>query len=210
MKVLGVRRAFLGIEANKPDAIRHMSELAAGTGVEVVGLKVKYPQGAEKQLIKAVLGREVPSGGLPFDVGVVVQNVGTALAVYEAVARGKPLIERVLTVSGDGVAEPKNLLVRIGTSFAAVLAACGGAHAGRGGQGDHGRAHDGHRPVQPGGAGDQGHQRHPGVPPGAAGEGDPLHQVRPLRGGLPHGPDARAHRRLRREGQLRHVRWSTG
>jgi electron transport complex protein RnfC len=126
MKVLGVRRAFLGIEANKMDAIRHMRELAAGAGVEVVGLKVKYPQGAEKQLIKAVLGREVPSGGLPFDVGVVVQNVGTALAVQEAVIRGKPLIERVLTVAGDGVGEPKNLQVRIGTSFAAVLEACGG------------------------------------------------------------------------------------
>ena len=128
MKVLGVRRAFLGIEANKLDAIRHMQKLAAGAGVEVVGLKVKYPQGAEKQLIKAVLGREVPSGGLPFDVGVVVQNVGTVLAVLEAVTRGRPLIERVLTVSGDGVGEPKNLQVRIGTSFAAVLEACGGVH----------------------------------------------------------------------------------
>lgn len=128
MKVLGVRRAFLGIEANKLDAIRHMEKLAAGAGVEVVGLKVKYPQGAEKQLIKAVLNREVPSGGLPFDVGVVVQNVGTVLAVREAVVRGKPLIERVLTVSGDGVGEPKNLLVRLGTSFAAVLEACGGVH----------------------------------------------------------------------------------
>jgi len=127
MKVLGVRRAFLGIEANKLDAIRHMEKLAVGAGVEVVGLKVKYPQGAEKQLIKAVLNREVPSGGLPFDVGVVVQNVGTLLAVLEAVTRGKPLIERVLTVSGDGVGEPKNLQVRIGTSFAAVLEACGGA-----------------------------------------------------------------------------------
>jgi electron transport complex protein RnfC len=126
MKVLGVRRAYLGIEANKLDATRHMQKLAAGAGVEVVGLKVKYPQGAEKQLIKAVLGREVPSGGLPFDVGVVVQNVGTALAVLEAVSQGKPLIERVLTVGGDGVGEPKNLQVRIGTSFAAVLEACGG------------------------------------------------------------------------------------
>ncbi len=104
----------------------HVRSWPPGAGVEVVGLKVKYPQGAEKQLIKAVLGREVPSGGLPFDVGVVVQNVGTVLAVLEAVARGKPLIERVLTVGGDGVAEPKNLLVRIGTSFAEVLAACGG------------------------------------------------------------------------------------
>jgi electron transport complex protein RnfC len=126
MKVLGVRRACLGIEANKLDAIRHMSKLSAAAGVEVVGLKVKYPQGAEKQLIKAVLNREVPSGGLPFDIGVVVQNVGTVLAVREAVAQGKPLIERVLTVGGDGVEEPKNLQVRIGTSFAAVLGACGG------------------------------------------------------------------------------------
>jgi electron transport complex protein RnfC len=124
--VLGVRRVIVGIEANKPDAIRHLAELAGGAGIEVAGLKVKYPQGAEKQLIKALLNREVPSGGLPFDVGVVVQNVGTALAVYEAVARGKPLIERVLTVSGDGVSEPRNLLVRIGTSFARVLEACGG------------------------------------------------------------------------------------
>jgi electron transport complex protein RnfC len=126
-KVLGVKRTMVGIEANKPDAIRHLADLAGrqDSGLEVAGLKVKYPQGAEKQLIKALLNREVPSGGLPFDVGVVVQNVGTALAVYEAVGRRKPLIERVLTVSGDGVREPRNLQVRIGTSFARVLEACG-------------------------------------------------------------------------------------
>jgi electron transport complex protein RnfC len=128
-RVLGVKRAIVGIEANKMDAIRKLAGLAVGTGIEVAGLKVKYPQGAEKQLIKALLNREVPSGGLPFDVGVVVQNVGTALAVYEAVARGKPLIERVLTVGGDGVKEPRNLQVRIGTSFAQVLEACGGIQA---------------------------------------------------------------------------------
>jgi electron transport complex protein RnfC len=98
---------------------------------------VKYPQGAEKQLIKAILNREVPSGGLPFDVGVIVQNVGTAFAVYEAVARGKPLVERVLTVSGDGVKERKNLLVRIGTPFSEVIAFCGGLGPGAdGGDGD--------------------------------------------------------------------------
>jgi electron transport complex protein RnfC len=128
-KVLGVKRVIVGIEANKMDAIRTLSGLAGGSGIEIARLKVKYPQGAEKQLIKALLNREVPSGGLPFDVGVVVQNVGTALAVYEAVARGKPLIERVLTVGGDGVKEPRNLLVRIGTSFARVLEACGGIEA---------------------------------------------------------------------------------
>ena len=94
--------------------------------MEVVPLTVKYPQGAEKQLIKAILDREVPSGGLPFDVGVVVQNVGTAAAVFEAVARGKPLIERIVTVTGAGVKEPRNLRVRIGTPFADVIAYCGG------------------------------------------------------------------------------------
>jgi electron transport complex protein RnfC len=128
LKVLGLSKGFIGIEANKPDAIAHLGERCRSLGapIEVVPLKVKYPQGAEKQLIKAILNREVPSGGLPFDVGVIVQNVGTAFAVFEAVSRGKPLIERVLTVTGDGVKERKNLLVRIGTQFSDVLAFCGG------------------------------------------------------------------------------------
>jgi electron transport complex protein RnfC len=141
LKVLGVTRVYIGIELNKPDAIKLMREKlaesanAAGIGsrngakVEVVPLRIKYPQGAEKQLIKAILNREVPSGGLPFDVGVVVQNVGTAFAVYEAVVKGKPLIERVLTVSGDAVKEPKNVLVRIGTTFSEVIEHCGGLAA---------------------------------------------------------------------------------
>jgi electron transport complex protein RnfC len=147
LKILGVKRVFIGIEQNKPDAIKLMREKlaeglnGAGTGsfkgtgagngarMEVVPLRIKYPQGAEKQLIKAILNREVPSGGLPFDVGVVVQNVGTAFAVYEAVVKGKPLIERVLTVSGDAVKEPKNVLVRIGTPFADVIEYCGGLPA---------------------------------------------------------------------------------
>ena len=128
LKVLGLSKGFIGIEANKPDAIAHLGERCRSLGapIEVVPLKVKYPQGAEKQLIKAVLNREVPGGGLPFDVGVIVQNVGTAFAVFEAVSRGKPLIERVLTVTGDGVKERKNLLVRIGTPFSDVIAFCGG------------------------------------------------------------------------------------
>jgi electron transport complex protein RnfC len=141
LKVLGVSKAYVGIELNKPDAIQLMraklAEIAGAAGaaakngarIEVVPLKIKYPQGAEKQLIKAILNREVPSGGLPFDVGVVVQNVGTAFAVYEAVVKGKPLIERVLTVSGDAVKEPKNVLVRIGTTFSAVIEYCGGLGA---------------------------------------------------------------------------------
>jgi electron transport complex protein RnfC len=128
MKILGLSKAYLGIERNKPDAIAFLAERcrALKAPVDVVPLTVKYPQGAEKQLIKAILNREVPSGGLPFDVGVVVQNVGTAAAAYDAVARGKPLIERVLTVTGDGVKEQRNLRVRIGTPFADVIAHCGG------------------------------------------------------------------------------------
>ena len=132
LKVLGVRRAYIAIEKNKPDAIRIMQEHAAdkslwnGATVEVTPLTVKYPQGSEKHLIRAVLHKEVPSGGLPFNVGAVVQNVGTVIAVYEAVVKGKPLIERVLTVSGNRIREPKNLVVRIGTSFADVIECAGG------------------------------------------------------------------------------------
>jgi electron transport complex protein RnfC len=132
LKVLGVRQAYIAIEQNKPDAIKIMQKHAAdkslwnGATVQVVPLKVKYPQGSEKQLISAILRKEVPSGGLPFNVGVVVQNVGTAFAVYEAVVKGKPLIERIVTVSGDRIREPKNLVVRIGTSFASVIEYAGG------------------------------------------------------------------------------------
>jgi Na+-translocating ferredoxin:NAD+ oxidoreductase subunit C len=119
MKALNVSRAVIGIENNKPDAIKHMGSLPAGyPGTEVRPLRVKYPQGGEKQLIKALLNREVPSGGLPVDVGPVVHNVGTALAVYEAVQKNKPLIERVVTVTGKKIANPSNFMVRIGTSVA--------------------------------------------------------------------------------------------
>ncbi len=127
LKVLGIDRAIICIEANKPDAIAVMRDLCSRDhAAEVAALRVKYPQGAEKQLIKAVLGREVPSRGLPFDVGVLVQNVGTARAVYQAVVLGKPLIERVVTVSGNGVREPQNLLVRIGTPISQVIEQAGG------------------------------------------------------------------------------------
>ncbi len=125
-RVLGVERTCIGIEANKPDAIALMEKAAAGRGIEVVPLEVKYPQGAEKQLILAITGREVPSGGLPMDVGVVVHNVGTAAAVADAVLRGIPLIERITTVTGSAVATPKNLRVRIGTPLAHLVEVCGG------------------------------------------------------------------------------------
>jgi len=127
MKTLGVNRGYIGIEENKPDAIEAMKKaVSSEESIEVCALEVKYPQGAEKMLIKAIKGREVPSKGLPMDVGVVVQNVGTALAIYEAVRFGKPLIERVLTVTGKGVREPRNMMVRIGTLISELAAQCGG------------------------------------------------------------------------------------
>jgi Na+-translocating ferredoxin:NAD+ oxidoreductase subunit C len=127
MKALGVEKAIIGIENNKPDAIRHLGSLTAEyQGISVQPLKVKYPQGAEKQLIKAVINREVPSGKLPVDVGAVVDNVGTAFAVYEAVQKNKPLIERVVTVTGRKLATPSNFLVRIGTPVADLINAAGG------------------------------------------------------------------------------------
>lgn len=126
-RAIGVDKIYIGIENNKPDAIAHLEKLAgAYLEVEIVPLKMRYPQGGEKQLIAAVTGREVPSGALPIDVGAVVQNVGTALAVYEAVAKNKPLIERVVTVTGSTLASPKNLLVRIGTPMSALIEYCGG------------------------------------------------------------------------------------
>ena len=126
MKVLDVSKCFVGIEDNKPEAVRAMKEAFKGTSVEVVALPTKYPQGAEKMLIKVLTNREVPSGGLPMDVGVVVQNVGTAIAICDAVVSGIPLIERVTTVSGDAIKDPKNLLLRIGTSYKDAIDYCGG------------------------------------------------------------------------------------
>jgi electron transport complex protein RnfC len=130
-RALGVSQTFVGIENNKPDAIEAMRRVAHElsryvAGVEIVPLKVQYPQGGEKQLIKAVTGREVPSCALPIDVGCVVQNVGTALAVYEAVQKNKPLMERVVTVTGRSVAAPSNFLARIGTPVSALIEAAGG------------------------------------------------------------------------------------
>ena len=126
-KALNVKKAYVGIENNKPDAIAHLTELAAGyPHIEIVPLKVQYPQGGEKQLIDAVLRRQVPSGALPIDVGAVVQNVGTALAVYEAVQKNKPLIERVVTVTGKSLSRPANYLVRIGTPISALIEKSGG------------------------------------------------------------------------------------
>ncbi len=129
--VLGVERAFVGIEDNKPDAIARMREALRGLdGAEVAVCRTRYPQGAEKQLLKTILDREVPPGKLPLHVGAVVHNVGTAFAAFEAVARRKPLVERVLTVSGRAIREPKNLRVRIGTTLDALIDRCGGVTEG--------------------------------------------------------------------------------
>jgi len=127
MKILNVSKAIIGIEKNKPDAIKLMKKKTAKMNtVSVLPLTVKYPQGAEKQLIKAATDREVPSGGLPMDVGCLVHNVGTTLAIYEAVSSNKPLIERIVTVTGPGVKNPNNVKVRIGTSFKHIIDFCGG------------------------------------------------------------------------------------
>lgn len=127
IKALGVSRAIIGIEDNKHDAIELFAELLCVTKkIEVQPLEVQYPQGGEKQLIQAVLDREVPSGGLPADVGVIVHNVGTTFAIYEAVQKNKPLIERVVTVTGKDVKQPSNFWVRIGTPVIELITAAGG------------------------------------------------------------------------------------
>ncbi|MCX7678337.1 MAG: electron transport complex subunit RsxC [Spirochaetes bacterium] len=129
MKTLGVERAIIGVEDNKPDAIRALRKVLLETNaptITLVSLKTKYPQGAEKQLIKALLRREVPSGGLPMDVGVVVQNVGTIYAIREAVLYKKPLYERFITISGPIVKNPGNYKVRFGTKISDIIDEIGG------------------------------------------------------------------------------------
>jgi len=127
MKGLNTNKAMIGIENNKPDAIDYLKKLATKyKGISIHPLKVKYPQGGEKQLIKALTGREVPSGKLPLEVGCVVNNVGTAYAVYEAVQKKKPLFERVVTVTGKSVKKPSNFLVRIGTPVKDLIEAAQG------------------------------------------------------------------------------------
>jgi len=127
MKGLKVDRALVGIEDNKKDAIEDLKKIAQKfKGIEIHPLKVQYPQGGEKQLIQALTGREVPSGKLPLEVGCVVNNVGTALAVYEAVQKNKPLFERVVTVTGKSVKKPSNFLARIGTPIKELIEAAQG------------------------------------------------------------------------------------
>lgn len=127
MKALGVKRGVIGIENNKPGAIKLLSEKVRNEeGLEVVSLKTKYPQGAEKMLIKAVTGKEVPPGKLPMDVGAVIQNIGTAIAIHDAIVKGEVLTTAALTVSGKGIKVPKNLLAPVGTPIQNIIDFCGG------------------------------------------------------------------------------------
>ena len=133
MKAIGVERAIIGIECNKKDVIELFETTAMRFfGIEVLPLKMHYPQGGEKQLIEAAIGRQVPSGALPIAVGAVVQNVATCFAVYEAVQKNKPLIERIVTVTGPEVEMPSNLRVRFGTPLQTLIAAVGGMPANTG------------------------------------------------------------------------------
>ena len=131
LKILGIDRCYIGVEANKMDAIETLKSVIEGDRengfhIEVKALKVKYPQGSEKQLIQSITGRKVPGFGLPFDVGVVVQNVGTTKAIYDAVVFKKPLYEKILTVSGRGINRVANLKVRIGTRLKDIVSYLGG------------------------------------------------------------------------------------
>ncbi|MBI9103456.1 MAG: electron transport complex subunit RsxC [Spirochaetales bacterium] len=127
-KMINPGKIAIGIEVNKPDAIELLSKAAEACelNLEVVPLKVKYPQGDEKQLLQAVTGREVPSGALPLEIGAVVSNIGTVFSVYEAVVYRKPLMERVVTVSGDCIVNPANLKARVGTPISSLIHECGG------------------------------------------------------------------------------------
>lgn len=127
MRALGVEKGAIGIEDNKPEAIRLLlKETENEKNISIEVLETKYPQGAEKMLIKAVSDREVPPGKLPLDVGIVIQNIGTAIAVYDSVVKGEPEITAALTVSGQGIINPKNLIVRVGTPISDVIEFCGG------------------------------------------------------------------------------------
>ncbi len=127
MKALNVEKGFIGIEDNKIDVVEVLRSLVRPEdNIKIVTVKAKYPQGDEKRLIDAITGRKVPSGGLPMDVGCVVNNAGTAKAIAEAITEGKPLYERVVTVTGNGIKEPKNLVAKIGTPFKELIDQCGG------------------------------------------------------------------------------------
>lgn len=126
MRVLEIEQAYICIEDNKEDAIEAVRQENDDPRIVLLKMPTKYPQGSEKHLVKAAVDREIPSGGLPFDVGTLIQNVGTCVAVYEAAKFNKPLIERVVAVTGQNVQEPQNLMVKIGTKLSHIIDECGG------------------------------------------------------------------------------------
>jgi electron transport complex protein RnfC len=128
MSILGIETGYIGVENNKPDAIEALERAVRRNqkGYRVVPLETKYPQGAEKVLIHTILGREIPEGRLPADVGAIVNNIGTVIAIAEAVLEGKPLVERVVSVTGDGIHRPGNLRVRLGVPLKKIVEFCGG------------------------------------------------------------------------------------
>ena len=128
MKALGVNKAYICIENNKPDAIETLRKVVGNEeGIEVVSMVAKYPQGDEKRLINAITGRVVPSGGLPMEVGCVVENVGTVATIGNVIKTGMPCVQRVVTITGSAVQNPKSLYVRLGTLFKDVFeSSCGG------------------------------------------------------------------------------------
>ncbi|HKL58213.1 MAG TPA: RnfABCDGE type electron transport complex subunit C, partial [Sphaerochaeta sp.] len=127
-KIIEAKRIIIGIEMNKVDCIEHLASIAKAKNypIEIIGLKVKYPQGDEKQLLKATIHKEIPSGKLPLDIGAVVVNIGTSYALYEAIVLHKSLYERVISITGECIAQPKNVLAPIGTKMGDLLAFCGG------------------------------------------------------------------------------------
>lgn len=126
MRILEIEQAYVCIEDNKEDAIEAVRQVNDDPRIVLLRMPTKYPQGSEKHLVKAAVDREIPSGGLPFDVGTLIQNVGTCVAIYEAARYNKPLIERVVAVTGQNIKEPQNLMVKIGTKLSHIIEECGG------------------------------------------------------------------------------------
>ncbi len=187
LRIFSRIRCIIAVESNKPDAVEALRRaIGADNRIKIDTLRTKYPQGGEKQLIRAVTGREVPPGKLPADAGCVVFNVDTVAAVNRAFSQGLPDIQRVVTVSGSAITTPKNLLVRVGTPLSALVAACGGYREGAAENG-HGRTDDGRGAVYGRGARHPRHERLPrlfGKRGPARGRTD-VHPVRALRAGLP-------------------------
>ncbi len=195
-KMFGVDKVVIGVEDNKRNGIDAMNKVIAEQKAPVVvePLRCRYPQGGEKQLCQAITGRQVPPGGLPADIGCAVFNINTTCAIYRALTTGMPVVRKIVTVSGSGVVEPKNLECPIGTPVSSLLDACGGLKDGtyklicR-------RPHDGHGPVHRGHLRGQGHRRHPGLlrERGEDRGESPVHPLRQVRVRLPDAPGAPVH-----------------